>query len=176
MMNEPGSEIRESRQSDRVRDALHAAGLRATPQRTLILSILEETGGHLDAQELHLRAKAQMPNLNLVTVYRTLDALRRSGLVRQQYFSRDHRREIFEAVSRGEHYHLTCLGCGSVIEFSTWRIRQAQQELAESLGITFTHACVCFEGYCQQCASKRRQAPDRGEGLSGKALPKNPSN
>ena len=51
---------------------LRAAGRRMTPQRKLILSILDETGDHLDAEEVYRRAKQQNSNLNIATVYRTL--------------------------------------------------------------------------------------------------------
>ncbi len=155
MTHEQGLAVPGSQQEAHLRQSLRAAGLRATPQRLLLLSILEQSGRHLDAQELHSAARRQMPNINLATVYRVLDALKRHRLVRQQYFGRDHKRELFESASSGEHYHFTCLGCGAVVEFSTALIEQAQQELAASLGITFTHACVCFEGYCQECARER---------------------
>src|SRR3990172_6705094 len=93
-------------------DSLHTAGLRLTPQRTLILSILNETDEHLDAEGIYDLARSRLPGLNLATVYRTLAVLKHMGLIEQRYFARDHRREYYEAVGKREHYHFTCLGCG----------------------------------------------------------------
>jgi Fe2+ or Zn2+ uptake regulation protein len=138
-------------------NSLHASGRRLTPQRALILSLLNETDQHLDAEGLYAQARKRMPNLNLATVYRTLAVLKEMGLVEQRYFARDHKREYYEAVGKREHYHFTCLGCGQVLEVETPRIRQAQRELGEMLGVIFSHACVCFEGYCAECAALVRE-------------------
>ncbi len=146
--------------STQLSDSLHAAGRRLTPQRALILSILRESAGHLDAEGIYALARRRHPGLNLATVYRTLAVLQDMGLVEQRYFARDHKREYFEAVGKREHYHFTCLGCGKVLEVETPRIRQAQRELGETLGLIFSHACVCFEGYCASCAN-HAETPDR---------------
>lgn len=136
------------------RESLHAAGRRLTPQRALVLNILQDADDHLDAEAIWKKAVVQNPDLNLATVYRTLTVLKEMGLVEQRYFARDHKREYFEAVGKREHYHFTCLGCGQVIELETPRIRQARQELGAALGLQFLHACICFEGYCAACAAR----------------------
>ncbi|MBI3242003.1 MAG: transcriptional repressor [Chloroflexi bacterium] len=149
-------------------DSLHAARRRLTPQRALILSILRESDEHLDAEGICALAHRRHSGLNLATVYRTLAVLKEMGLVEQRYFARDHKREYYEAVGKREHYHFTCLGCGKVIEVETPRIRQAQRELGEALGLVFAHACVCFEGYCAECARKH-QAVEGGEAQANNA-------
>ena len=63
---------------------LRAAGRRMTPQRILILSILDETGDHLDAEEVYRRAKKLNSNLNIATVYRTLGILKEMDLIEQR--------------------------------------------------------------------------------------------
>ena len=133
-------------------DTLHASGRRLTPQRALVLSVLEESETHLDAEGIYEIARKRQPGLNLATVYRTLAVLKEMGLVDQRYFARDHKREYYEAVGKREHYHFTCLRCGKVIEVETPRIRQARQELSAALGLRFAHSCVCFEGVCAECA------------------------
>ncbi len=140
-----------------IRRQLAQAGLRATPQRLLVLEILREADEHLDAEAIYERARRRDPRISLATVYRTLAKLKEVGLVEQRYFARDHKREYYEATGKAEHYHFTCLGCGKVIEVETPRIAQARAELSEALGLEFTHACICFEGYCAECAAQRRE-------------------
>ena len=139
-------------------ELLHASGRRLTPQRALILSILEETDEHLDAAQILKLSRSHQSELNLTTVYRTLAVLKSMGLVAQRYFARDHKLEYYEAVDKREHYHFTCMECGEIIELHTSRIRQAQQELMDTQGLVISHACVCFEGYCTDCARSREIA------------------
>ena len=141
----------------KVRERLAAAGLRVTSQRLLVLEILDEADEHLDAEAIYERARQLDPRVSLATVYRTLAKLKEAGLVEQRYFARDHKREYYESAKKEEHYHFTCLGCGKVIEVHTSRIAQARQELSEELGLEFTHACICFEGFCPDCAARRRE-------------------
>ena len=51
---------------------LRLQGGRMTPQRRLILQILETLTSHPTAEELYYLAHQQDPTLNLSTVYRTL--------------------------------------------------------------------------------------------------------
>lgn len=140
---------------EEARERLQSEGLRITPQRLLVLQVLEEAEEHLDADAVHGRARERDPRVSLATVYRTLSRLKEMGLVEQRYFAREHRREYYEVTGKEEHYHFTCQGCGQVIEVHTPRIAQARRELTEQLGLVFTHACVCFEGYCAACAANR---------------------
>lgn len=138
-----------------LRQQLNEHGLRATPQRLIVLQILEEAERHLDAETISQIANIRDPNISLATVYRTLNALKDVDLVSQLYFARDHKREYYEKVDKAEHYHFTCLTCGKVIEMQTKRIKQAKEELTNEYGVSFSHTCMCFEGYCSDCAPKR---------------------
>ena len=57
---------------DATRTALNVAGTRATGQRALILEIIQQGQGHLDADEIYRQARVKQPHLSLSTVYRTL--------------------------------------------------------------------------------------------------------
>jgi Fe2+ or Zn2+ uptake regulation protein len=61
-------------------DRLIARGVRVTPRRRALLEILEETNRHLDAAGL-LEAAKQRMQIDRATVYRTLDLLKKEGLV-----------------------------------------------------------------------------------------------
>lgn len=135
-------------------ERLRAAGQRITAQRSLILRLLDASEGHLDAEALHERARLEMPEINLSTVYRTLAVLKEAGLVEQRYFARDHSREYYESTAAVEHYHFTCLGCGRVVEFNTPLITKVRTDLQAQHGVQIRHACICFEGVCAECAAK----------------------
>ena len=145
---------------------LRNAGLRATSQRIAVLQVLEQVHAHLDADAICQQAKLLDDSISLATVYRTLNRFKEVGLVQQRYLTRDHSREYYERADKEEHYHFHCRECGKVLELHTNRIAQAREELSAALGIQFTSACICFEGYCPECAAKARQTAEAAH-LSG---------
>ena len=134
---------------ERLQETLRAAGRRLTPQRRLILQVLEESSGHLDADALYARVKAIDPEVSLATVYRTLSLLREIGLIREHRLGQDHGH--YEPVHDEPHYHFTCLRCGRVIEFDAPLVEQILQKLCsqENVSIVDTHLHV--SGYCARC-------------------------
>ena len=139
---------------------LRATGHRITPQRQLVLEVVETSRGHMDAEAIHERARAKDPAISLATVYRTLAVLKEMGLIEQRYVARDHAREHYEPVGAPEHYHFTCLGCHKVVEFQSARVGQMRAELQRELGLEISHACACLEGYCVECAAQRQGASE----------------
>jgi Fe2+ or Zn2+ uptake regulation protein len=134
---------------ERLQSALRAAGRRFTPQRLLILQVLEESDGHLDADALYERVKARDPDVSLATVYRTLAVLQEVGLVEEHRLGEDHRH--YEAVRDRPHYHFACLRCGKVIEFDTPLVAQIGQQLSAQKGVRVADVRLHVRGYCAQC-------------------------
>jgi Fe2+ or Zn2+ uptake regulation protein len=132
-------------------EAIRETGGRMTPQRRLIIELMEGAEGHLDAEGLYHLAHERDESISLATVYRTLNVLKDAGLVQQRYFSRDHGREYYEPAQSKEHYHFTCSTCGQVTEFETALVDEITQQLEARLSMMVKHACVCFEGICQTC-------------------------
>lgn len=112
--------------------ALRDAGLRATQQRTVLLSILMESADHPNADELYVRAKTIDDSVSLATVYRTLSALEEAGLIRKLSFENEPAR--FEITPVAEHDHLVDIDSGEVIELSSEEITRLRQELVERMG------------------------------------------
>lgn len=134
------------------RDQLRVSGLRATPQRILVLRVLQETDQHLDAETIWLRARQVEPEISLATVYRTLAKLQETNLVTQRFFDRDHKREAFAAVYQEERFFFTCRNCKQVIQLRTPLLAQARRQWEQELGLVFSQGCMCFDGYCAACA------------------------
>ena len=61
--------------------ALLSRGIRMTRQRRIILEIIETAKQHLDAAQILRKAAKIDPDINRVTVYRTLGLLKRHGLI-----------------------------------------------------------------------------------------------
>lgn len=136
---------------DEASAAIRAAGGRFTPQRRLILDLLEHTRDHVDAERLYQLAHEQDSTISLATVYRTLNVLHNANLIDQRYFSPRHDKTYYEPAHAAEHYHFTCRGCGKVIEFDTPLVQALRQDIEDNLGVSLDHICMCFEGLCADC-------------------------
>lgn len=128
---------------------LRAAGGRMTSQRRLLLHILAETGGHLDAREVYDRARQHDPRLSLATVYRTLGALKEAGMVRELHLDEEHHH--YELDRHDGHSHFVCLGCGRVIEVESQAFLEAAQAVGQASGFAVSSAQVELTGYCAEC-------------------------
>lgn len=132
-----------------LQSAIRAQGLRATRQRQLVLDVLQQNPGHLDAEAIHDQVKAIDPRISLATVYRTLALLKRLGLVAEHNLGEDHGH--FEPAPAAPHYHFTCQGCKQVIEFEAPAVIQIVQELARREGLQVTETHLTLSGYCRDC-------------------------
>jgi Fur family ferric uptake transcriptional regulator len=144
-----------------LRETLHTSGRRLTRQRRLVLKVLEESREHLDAEELHDRAKALDPNISLATVYRTLVVLKEMGLVEEHRLGEGHAH--FEAPRESPHYHFTCSRCGRVIEFDAPEMKQVVRRLTRKEGVQVTSAHLILGGRCAQCQGRAEIGPEKGQ-------------
>jgi len=137
-----------------IRKALNRAGKRVTHQRTLIMEIIRQGRGHLDADEIYRRAREKEPRLSLSTVYRTLQMMKKLNLVDELHFDENHHH--YEVKPSAEHHHLVCLGCGRVIEFDYPLSRYLQKKVPEAKDFDVTETEVRMSGYCAKCRRARR--------------------
>jgi len=136
------------------RKALNNAGMRATHQRALIMEIIRQGRGHLDADEIYRRARQKEPRLSLSTVYRTLQILKKLNLVEELHFDEEHHH--YEVKPSAEHHHLVCLGCGRVIEFRYPLSRYLKKNVPEVKDFDITETEVLMTGYCAQCRQSQK--------------------
>jgi len=115
----------------------------------LLLDVLEQSDGHLDAETLYRQAKGLDPNISLATVYRTLAVFKELGLVEEHRLGREHC--YYESVQERPHYHFTCRECGRVIEFDSLLVAQIEQELSEQKGVQVLGVHLHISGYCSEC-------------------------
>ena len=134
------------------RKELSSSGLRVTNQRALILETIRH--GHLDADEIYRRAREKQPHLSLSTVYRTLQTLKKLGLVEELHFDEAHHH--YEAKPSVEHHHLVCLGCGKIVEFKCQLSQKMKDNIGREKGFEVTGAEVWMTGYCSKCRQERK--------------------
>jgi Fur family transcriptional regulator, ferric uptake regulator len=88
--------------------------IRQTKQRNAILKSVREAEGPLSVGEVHERARREIPNLGIATVYRAIKALREDGeLVLVELPGEEAR---YESVGRGHHHHFRCNSCDRIFD------------------------------------------------------------
>jgi len=132
----------------------NVSGLRATNQRALILQIIHQGKGHLDANEIYRRAHEKQPRISLSTVYRNLQMFKKLGLVEEVHFDETHHR--YETKPPVEHHHLVCAGCGKVVEFYYPLARYIKRKVTEAKDFEIVSTEIRVTGYCPKCCRGRK--------------------
>jgi Fur family ferric uptake transcriptional regulator len=137
---------------DEVLEALRAGGKRITPQRSLLLRVIRESKGHLDADEIYRRAREQDPRISLSTVYRNLNLLKELGLISELHLDQEHHH--YELRDAAEHYHLICTDCGQVVEFDSPLVRKLMNQVSGENGFLIERVHIDLVGLCARCCAK----------------------
>jgi len=124
-----------------------------TSQRRLLLSIMQEAKGHLDAKELYRRASERDASISLATVYRNLHLFKERGLITERHLGQA--RCYYEMKHLGEHQHLVCESCGQVIEFESPLIGKLVAEVQRKNNFSVTKVELYLEGYCHKCKEEK---------------------
>ena len=76
-----GERINTAETTGRLQKTLAERGLRMTRQRRVILQVMDDAEQHLDVDQILERARKIDSGVHLVTVYRTIDLLKKQGLI-----------------------------------------------------------------------------------------------
>jgi Fur family transcriptional regulator, ferric uptake regulator len=139
-----------------LQQALGSRGIRLTRQRRTILQVMETARRHLDAGEIFERAEKIDPQVTQVTVYRTLDLLKRQGLIDELdllHLRGD--RHYYESHGPRDHIHVACMRCGKVREFESEMYEKLKEQIAEDCGMDITVMRTEVGGTCSDCRKGR---------------------
>ena len=125
-----------------------------TTQRRLLLKLIRDAEGHLDAKELYQRARARDESIGSATVYRSLNLFKELGIVDEIRLGK--LRCYYEIKQSPGHQHLICQGCGKVIEFQNIYFNKLVKAVQREHGFKITKAELYLEGYCPNCEEKER--------------------
>lgn len=159
------------REIHRFQHFLAAQGLKLTNERAALVREIFSTHYHFEAEELLFKMREKGVKISRATVYRTLELLVKSGMVRRVHLGEDHYH--YEYVSGNSHHdHLICITCGSVIEFNDPRLEMRQREICERKKFTPTFHNLQILGICDTCRRNGQQpdAPDRVQMIAEAAL------
>ena len=124
-------------------------GYRMTPQRLMIVSAIENSDGHISAEEIYAQVVAKYPHVNISTVYRTLELLKELGLVNETDFGEGWVR--YHPAEKGHHHHLVCTECGAVIDLDESSLSSLRRMLLREYKFSANLKHLAIFGRCDKC-------------------------
>ncbi|WP_161975860.1 Fur family transcriptional regulator [Tengunoibacter tsumagoiensis] len=131
-------------------------GYRLTPQRALILRLLEDAEDHLTIDQLLELVHQHFPSINQSTVYRTIDLLTELGLVKESFIPGQP--STYEARTETTHHHLICKACGSVLHIDEPLQKELFLALQQHYHYMNIEMNITSTGYCQPCWQKNHSS------------------
>jgi Fur family transcriptional regulator, ferric uptake regulator len=147
-----GERINPADTSGHLQQALRQRGIRLTRQRRVILQVMDSAEQHLDVDQILQRAQQIDADVHLVTVYRTIDLLKRQGLIDELdllHLRGD--RHYYETHGPRDHIHVACLRCGKVREFESRLYEQLKDQISRDCDIKVTVSRTEVGGICNDC-------------------------
>ncbi len=123
-----------------------ARGLKVTPQRQLLFTLLHDNETHPTVEALFATASKQMPGISLRTVYQTLNDLAAMGVL-QVLQSAGGSTRFDPNVS--DHHHAQCDRCGELHDVYVDDLDHLQ--VRNLAGFQADRARIVFSGLCAAC-------------------------
>jgi len=131
---------------------LGGLGYRMTPQRLMIIAAVENAADHTSAEEIFGQVVQKYPNVNISTVYRTLDLLEELGMVTKTDLGGGCVR--YHPLEKGHHHHLVCRDCGAIIDLDESVLEGLKQSLLKDYGFIADLQHLGIRGRCVNCSRK----------------------
>jgi Fur family transcriptional regulator, ferric uptake regulator len=136
----------------RLQMQLAGRGIRMTAQRRAILSVIETASKHLDAGQILRKSRKLDASVDRSTVYRTLDLLKRQGLIDEldlMHLKGDG--HYYERKPGRDHIHMACLRCGKITEFVSETFESLKNQLERDCRFHIVVSRLEIGGYCAGC-------------------------
>jgi len=134
------------------RKTLKAHGLRMTHQREAILTALHATREPVSAEAVFESAKQTCADLDLSTVYRTLELFQQFGLVS---VVNAQGMAYYEHLGLHQpHLHLLCSRCGKISNVPLEDAQPLLDEFTARYHFSVDPTEITFNGLCQQCQAE----------------------
>jgi Fur family ferric uptake transcriptional regulator len=134
---------------------LEEKGIRLTRQRRILLDVLENAPGHVNARELMRLARQRDATLNRATVYRTLSLLKAEGLIDElDLLHLEGEEHFYERRRQEDHAHIGCPGCGKILELETDLVASLKAEVRQRTGFQPDSIRIEVRALCPDCQKR----------------------
>ena len=134
--------------AERMLEELRRHGLKVTPQRHLLCTLVAEASDHPTVETVYARASERMGTISLKTVYTTLGELAELGCIRLVSLGSGGLRVDPDP---SPHAHLVCRHCGRVVDQPLHHDSGSLLAKAHDLGFEVEEQDVIYRGRCAHC-------------------------
>jgi Fur family ferric uptake transcriptional regulator len=128
-------------------DLLHAHRLSNTKQRQQIFDSIVQLSKPVSMLELI----TLNDTIDRVSVYRIVEAFEKAGILSRLQIGWKYKIELSDAFKQ-HHHHMTCLKCGSIIEFDEPESLDSElTDISRKHGFTVTQHTLEIRGICRHC-------------------------
>lgn len=126
--------------------------LRMTKNRALILRSLEKSAHPVTAEEIYFSFKEG--KINLSTVYRTLNAFDRAGIVRREINNK--KENVFSLARGADHHMLVCTVCHKRTPLEGCPYHEVNEAIEKETGFILNDQNVEIYGICPHCQKSEK--------------------
>jgi len=134
-------------------ERLKSSGLKTTKSRKAILDILIRSDQPIAAEQIFRTLKEEQININLSTVYRTLESLENKDLVTKISIMDDDRM-LFEYNQLGHRHYLVCVTCKKIITVQNCPLGSYEKTLENETHFNIIGHKLYLYGYCESCQKR----------------------
>tara|TARA_Y100001970_G_scaffold112561_1_gene140441 strand:- start:62 stop:460 length:399 start_codon:yes stop_codon:yes gene_type:complete len=125
--------------------------IKISKRQEQILEILKNCDDELSGQELHRELIIGEKEMGLTTVYRNLQVLMKTGLIRSRHLPTGE--VLYTPVERDIH-HLTCVQCGETSKIDGCPVKDIHEPKQVNKKFQLLFHTLEFFGLCQNCHQK----------------------
>ena len=117
--------------------------MRFSKQREVIQNIVQRTNSHPTADWIFHKAKKEIPNISLGTVYRNLNQLNKDGVI-NIFYDKNIARYDWNTIA---HDHLKCKKCDKIIDIKM-HTKELQKEVWNQYKFKSDNIEITINGIC----------------------------
>lgn len=126
------------------------SGLKNTKQRKAILDILSSDQQPLAAEAVYLALKQKQIDVNLSTVYRSLETMSAKGVVRKVSVAGDNRM-LYELNEHTHQHYLVCVNCKKIQPVGHCPLDAYEKTVAKDTKYAIMGHRLDIYGLCPEC-------------------------
>lgn len=136
-----------------IEETLREKKIKVTPQRMAVYAVLKGTKSHPNVEMIYQQLKPDYPAMSLATVYKTVDVLKKVGLVQELNVGDGGLRYDSTIMP---HSHVYCEKCSKVEDANGFSLdiledKQLLEKVNAQTGYEINSTQLYFYGICPQC-------------------------
>ncbi|MDD2494128.1 MAG: transcriptional repressor [Tissierellia bacterium] len=133
-----------------IEDLLKKALLKNTKQRHMILSIIKSEKKPVTAEEIYIKLNKNKGNINLSTVYRTLNILSEKNILLK--ILKEDGTASYQINDNLHNHYITCYKCHNSILIDKCPIKDFSEKISKDTGYVITGHSLQLTGLCPKCS------------------------